>query len=85
MKRILTKGNVEVQNIKIGDIHYEFDYGLCIKSEVLTLPVEKDKYWTWKSKNLKTGKEIDYGVHEDYSHYSVKLYDFEAYSNCKMI
>lgn len=80
MKKILTKGDVEVQNIKIGDIHYEYGYGLGIKSEVITLPVrDNDGYWTWKSKNCTTGQEIDYGVSEEYPHYGPNLYDYEAY------
>jgi len=32
-KRVFTRGDVEVQNIKLGDIQYEFDYGRCIKSK----------------------------------------------------
>lgn len=79
-KRIFTKGNVEVQNIKIGDIHYEYEYGLGIKCQVISLPVRDERgYWTWKSKNLKTDKIIDYGVSEGHSHYAPNLYDNEAY------
>lgn len=75
-----TRGNVIVENIKIGDIHYEFEYGTGIKCEVITLPVRsEDGYWSWKSKNLKTNEMIEYGVAEGYSHYSSKLYDYEAY------
>lgn len=76
----MTKGNVVVENIKVGDIHYELEYGVGIKSEVLTMPVRDDTgYWTWKSKNLTTGKEITYGVREGMAHYSINLYDYEAY------
>lgn len=76
-----TKGNVIVENIKIGDIHYEFEYNVGIKSEVISLPVrDEDGYWTWKSKSLKNpDRIIDYGVHEKYSHYGPNLYDYEAY------
>jgi hypothetical protein len=85
-ERILTKGNVEVQNIKIGDIHYEFDMGMCIKSEVLTLPKKNaDGNWIWQSKSLKNGRIIDYLVNPEYPHYSVNLYDYEAYSGCKQL
>lgn len=77
----LTKGNVIVENIKVGDIHYEFKYNLGIKCEVITLPVRNDKgYWSWKSKNLNTGKQIDYTVCEEFPHYSSNLYDYEAYT-----
>jgi hypothetical protein len=76
----MTKGNVIVENIKVGDIHYEFEYGMGIKCEVITLPIRDDEgYWAWKSKNLTTGKEIDYGVREGIAHYSSNLYDYEAY------
>ena len=76
-----TKGNVIVENIKIGDIHYEYDLGLGIKCEVITLPQlsEDGEYWLWKSKNLTSGKEIDYGVNIKISHYGPNLYDYEAY------
>jgi len=80
-KQTLTKGNVIVQKIKIGDIHYEYDYGMGIKCEVITLPKwdsEAESY-SWKSKNLNSGKEIDYGVVHKYSHYAPNLYDHEAY------
>jgi hypothetical protein len=63
---ILTKGNVIVENIKIGDIHYEFEYGMGIKCQVMSLPIRDQRgYWTWQSKNLKTDKVIDYGVSEE--------------------
>lgn len=75
-----TKGNVIVEDIKIGDIHYEFEYGVGMKVEVLTTP-ERDEsgYWTWKSKNMTSGKIIEYGVTEGMSHYSSNLYDYPAY------
>ncbi len=82
----MTKGNVIVENIKVGDIHYEFAYGMGIKCKVITLPVrDNDGYWTWKSKNLTTGKEIEYGVREGMAHYSCNLYDYEAYKIKKWI
>ena len=74
-----TKGNVIVENIKIGDIHYEYEYGVGIKSKVLTLPVRSDEgYWTWTSETISNGKPIKYGVSEKYSHYGPNLYDYEA-------
>ena len=76
----MTKGNVIVENIKVGDIHYEFEYGVGIKCKVITLPIrDDDGYWTWKSLNLKTNKIIEYGVSEGMAHYSSNLYDYEAY------
>lgn len=79
-RKTLTKGNIIVEDIKIGDIQYEFEYGMGIKSEVVTLPVrDEDGYWTWKNKSCSTGVEINYGVREGMSHYSSNLYDYEAY------
>lgn len=75
-----TKGNVIVEDIKIGDIHYEYDLGLGIKVEVISLPVRsEDGYWAWKSKQISTGREIEYGVREGFSHYAPNLYDYQAY------
>jgi hypothetical protein len=75
-----TKGNIIVEEIKVGDIHYEYDMGLGIKCEVLTKPTKnEDGNWTWKSKNVNSDKEIDYLVNPKYSHYSSNLYDYEAY------
>lgn len=79
--KTMTKGNIVVENIKIGDIHYEFGYNRCIKSEVISLPIrDKDGMWTWQSRHLKTGKIIEYGVTEGLSHYGPNLYDYEAYN-----
>ena len=82
-----TKGNVIVEEIKIGDIHYEYDMGLCFKSEVITQPSKnEDGNWVWKSKSLEDGQTIDYLVNPNYpAHYAVNLYDYEAYQGCKMI
>lgn len=85
-----TKGNVIVENIKIGDIHYEFEYGVGIKSKVITLPVREENsdgegYWTWQSEQISNGNIINYGVNEKYAHYSPNLYDYEAYGGCEII
>lgn len=79
-----TKGNVIVENIKIGDIHYEYFYGLGIKVEVISAPRseerESDVYWTWQAKDLTSGRVIDYGVSSKHAHYGPNLYDYEAYT-----
>ena len=80
-----TKGNIIVEKIKVGDVHYEFDYGCFVKVKVITLPILNNKSWTWKSKHIKSGRIIDYCVTIGYSHYSVKLYDHMAYMGCKEI
>ena len=74
-----TRGNVIVEDIKIGDIH-QYEYNLGIKVEVISLPVRSEKgEWRWQSKQISTGRIIDYLVVEEWSHYSAKLYDYEAY------
>lgn len=74
-----TRGNVIVDDIKVGDIHYEFEYGFGIKVEVLTLPVLEGNVWTWTAKNINTGKVVDYLVNKQHPHYGPNLYDHEAY------
>ncbi len=77
---ILTRGNVIVEEIKVGDIHYEYECGLGIKCEVITQPIRNENgYWSWKSRNLLSGTEISYGVKEGLEHYSSNLYNYEAY------
>lgn len=77
-----TKGNVIVEEIKIGDIHYEYMYGMSIKCLVMTKPKkDRDGNWVWKSKHLKTGEEINYLVNPEYPHYAPNLYDYEAYKS----
>jgi len=86
MSKTYTRGSVIVEEIKIGDIHYEYEYGMCIKSEVITLPVRDDTgYWTWESRAINGGHIIKYGVAEGMSHYSANLYDYEAYMGCRYI
>jgi hypothetical protein len=83
-KKVLTKGNVVINEIKIGDIHYEYEYGICCKTQVLTLPVRDDEgFWSWKAKQVGTDRIIDYGQNENYPHYGINLYDYEAYKTSK--
>jgi hypothetical protein len=80
MRDIYTKGNVIVNKIEIGDIHYEYEYGTGIKCEVISKPVRSEAgYWTWQSKNVYNGDIINYGITEDSAHYGPNLYDNEAY------
>ena len=87
-----TRGNVIVENIKIGDIHYEYDLGFGIKCEVIKQPTLEDGVWDWQSKNLNTGRIIDYRISdvnsENYGfsqQFGVKLYDYEAYRGLQYI
>ena len=46
-----TRGNVIVEDIKIGDVHYEYEYGVGIKCEVITLPeLNEDGQYEWESR-----------------------------------
>jgi hypothetical protein len=75
-----TRGNIIVEDIKVGDIHYEYEYGVGLKCEVITSPtLNESGQYEWKSKNVNTGKVIDYLVDPKYSHYSANLYNYEAY------
>lgn len=74
-----TKGDVIVEDIKIGDIHYEYGYGVGIKVEVISLPVKEGDQWTWQAKQVSNGRIIDYLVTEGFSHYAPNLYTYEAY------
>lgn len=78
----LTKGDVIVEDIKIGDIQYEYEYSIGIKSVVIELPTRsEDGYWTWRNKNFYNEEHIiTYGVREGLSHYGPNLYTSETYS-----
>ena len=89
-KRATTKGGIILENIKIGDIHYEYEYGFYMKSKVITIPIKEeredgDHYWSWQSESLSNGKIINYGTSEKNNHYGPNLYDYEAYMGCKQI
>ena len=86
MEDVLTQGNVKVNEIEIGDVHYEYDMGLEIKSTVLTKPVKnEDGNWEWTSQQANSDRVIDYLVNPEYTHYSVKLYDNQAYKNVRRV
>lgn len=80
MKETRTKGNVIVEQIEVGDILYEFEYGTGVEVEVLTKPELNDEgNYVWKAKNTKNGEEIRYLVNPKYPHYAPNLYDYKAY------
>jgi hypothetical protein len=78
---ILTKGDVIVDQIKIGDVHYEFEYNFGIETRVLTMPMNDGTgYWTWTAENVRIpGKIITYGVREGMAHYAPNIYTYKAY------
>lgn len=80
MSKTYTKGNVIVEDIKVGDIHYEYEFGVGIKCKVVSKPEMNDEgNWEWISVNENTDKNINYLVNPAYSHYAPNLYDHEAY------
>lgn len=82
----MTKGNITISDIKIGDIQYEYEYDICVKSEVITLPIKNEYgFWTWKNKIISTGNIINYMVKDVDCSYGPKLYNYEAYKCNKII
>ena len=58
---VATAGNIVVEEIRIGDIHYEFNDGIGVKCQVIDMPTkDQDGNWVWESKNLKSGKIIHF-------------------------
>jgi len=77
---VLTKGDVIVNKLKIGDIIYEYDMGLGIRSEVTSLPIrDEEGLWSWDCKSTTSGEHVGYAVNENYPHYSPNIYTYEAY------
>jgi hypothetical protein len=78
--KVYTKGDVIVNDIKVGDVLYEIEYGCYFKTKVLTLP-ERDEggVWRWDAEHATTGRIIKYGVNEQYAHYGPNLYNHLAY------
>lgn len=95
MKKATTKGGIIIEDIKVGDIHYEYEYGLCIKTRVIEGPMQTENdednhsVWSWKSVHIlpdgTDGKIIDYQVSSKYSYYGPNVYNYEAYIGCKMV
>jgi len=87
MSKTFTKGNIIIEDIEIGDIHFEYYYNLCVKSKVISKPVydEEHELWEWQNEKFSDGSIINYAVNPKYSHYSPNLYNYEAYSGCRMI
>lgn len=80
--KTITGGNIFVEDIKVGDIQYEFDLSLNLGTtvQVLTLPVcSEEGQWSWTSENISTGLVISYLMTKGNSHYAPKLFDYKAY------
>jgi len=76
-----TKGDVIVENVSIGDTHYEVIGPFGIECVVETQPTKDDEgNWSWESRNVKTDVLINYFVHRDYPQYGPNLYTNKAYN-----
>jgi hypothetical protein len=85
-KRPTTKGGIVLEEINIGDVQFEYEYGVGIRSVVQTKPVRNDKgQWFWQNKIESNEQVINYLVAEGMSHYGPNLYNYEAYQVKSMI
>lgn len=75
-----TGGDIIVENIKVGDVQWEIEYGKAIKVEVLSLPQLSNNQYTWQSKVLSNGEIIEYLVTIGHTHYAPKLYSSNIYN-----
>lgn len=81
-----TRGDIIINDLKIGDIVWECEYGTCEAFEITTKPEVKDEVWHWKARHCKTDKIIDYSMADANSEngkynsqFGLKLYSYEAY------
>ena len=79
MKDTITKGGLIINDIKIGNILYEYNFGICIKSKVITKPILKNNQWKWQCEIIPSGEIINYEVDKQYAHMLCNLYNYEAY------
>lgn len=87
MTKLRTKGNVIVQDIKVGDIHYDFEYGAYIEMRVIKAPEKvSDHLWQWEVEDTETGTRCLYSLSESCPSYlAPNLYNYIAYDNFKRI
>lgn len=79
--KLLTRGGIVIEDIKVGDIHYEFSGPFGIECRVSSKPeLDNDGNWIWESVNVRTNNKIKYFINPDYVHYSANLYDNIAYN-----
>ena len=81
MDDVLTRGNVIVNKIQIGDILYEFKLSCGIVVKVLTKPQynEKEGVCGMVSREYRTKQKITYRINPKYPHYASNLYDYKVY------
>lgn len=87
MSKTTTKGGFDPEQLKVGDILYEYEYGCVMKSVVCSAPtcsIDEDgqEIWEWKAKHNKSDQIIHYRVGTRFSHYGPNVYLYEAYLGC---
>lgn len=84
--KFLTKGDIDVRTLEIGDVIYEHAYGVCIKSTVVTKPEldQESRCMNWTTKR-KDGTIMNYSHNIDYPHYSVNIYRENVYMNVTLL
>ncbi len=75
----------EIKDLKIGNIHYECQYGYNVKAQVISEPepivgVDEKPAWKWTAVNTQNGEEIEYMLTEGLSHYGPRLYWMPQYA-----
>lgn len=89
---VKTRGNIVVEDIKVGDIHYEYGYRREeYVMEVTQVPTRSESsigaQWTWKAKCIQAphpdyiGNENEFLITEGLEHYGPTLYNYQAYVN----
>ena len=70
-------------NLNVGDVFYECQYGINIKVEVITRPKytleDNRRHWVWIGKNVCDGSIINYALTEGLDHYGPRIYSEPQY------
>ena len=87
MSKTLTKGNIIIEDIRVGDIIYEYEtsLGLGIKSILIEEPVLDGEVWRFKTKIQSNGKIINYSQSKNYPHYGLNIYSSPVYLGINII
>ncbi len=83
--KTFTKGNIIIENLKCGDVIYEFGYNMCIKSTITKEPTLVDGIWYFDSLIEGKNETINYAQSTEYPHYGLNIYDCMAYTVSKII
>jgi len=81
--KTMTKGNVIIEELKIGDTIYEYNTGLHCESIVMNLPVLEGDIYSWYAKEKTTNRIIHYKQNVKYPHYGLNIYTYPAYVKVK--